>query len=115
MNLPEYSQVKNVKFHHLREEIEEELNSKGDKGLRLQEVWAIQRVLDRKGIELVQDIETTSKASFMMRTTVVWLLLFVLILTFIILPIKWICTGKYYVSSKSKLYRFIKSWERKLD
>lgn len=115
MNLPEYSRTKTIKFHQLKQEIEEELSSKGDKRLLLQEVWAIQRVLDRNNIELVQDQDPGSNASFLMRTTVVWLLLLTVFLSFIVLPIKWILTGKYYISSKTKLYKFLKSWERKLN
>ena len=115
MKAPAYSKTKTIEFHHLRKDIEEELASRGDKGLRIQEVWAIQRVLDRKGIELIKDTETTSQASFLMRTTIIWFFLFALFLTFIVLPIKWILTGKYYISSKTKLYKFLKSWERKLD
>ena len=115
MIAPKYSQTKTIQFHKLREEIEEELASRGDKGLRLQEVWAIERVLERKGIDLIQDTELKSKASFLMRTTIIWFFLFTVFLAVLVLPIKWIFTGKYYVSSKSGLYRFIKKWERSLD
>ena len=58
--------------------------------------------------------EEKVSGSFGWRLTYPFLLIFVIIECFIILPLKWVFTGKYYLSQKSWLGRLGVNWYNKI-
>jgi len=48
------------------------------------------------------------------RLTIPFYLLFVIVVVGVILPIKWLVTGSYYVKDKSLIQKVYLSWQKKL-
>lgn len=56
--------------------------------------------------------EKKSKAIY--RITYPFFLIWNVLITFIVQPLKWLCTGNFYFSTDNKLYKFTINWSRKI-